>query len=192
MYGLSFFITSIGLGFGLAMDAVSVSIADSIKEPGMTVGKKTGIALTFGMFQFLMPLIGWFLVGSAVRMMDWLSKLTPWISLFLLLYLGIKMIREGRQGEEEEGLKGTGWSEVVVQGIATSIDALSVGFTIAGYTTAMALTSSLIIGIVTFGLCMLALNAGALLEGKLPVKETVIGGVILILIGIKVFIDGVF
>ena len=69
MYGLSFFITSIGLGFGLAMDAVSVSIADSIKEPGMSLSKKTGIALTFGVFQFMMPLIGWFLVGSAVRMM---------------------------------------------------------------------------------------------------------------------------
>ena len=192
MYGLSFFITSIGLGFGLAMDAVSVSIADSIKEPGMSLSKKTGIALTFGVFQFMMPLIGWFLVGSTVRMMGWLSKLTPWISLFLLLYLGIKMIREGRGSEEEEGLKGTGWGEVMVQGVATSIDALSVGFTIAGYSAAMALTSSLIIGVVTFGLCMVALSAGVLLEGKLPVKETVIGGVILILIGIKVFIDGVF
>ncbi len=191
MYGLSFFVTSAGLGIGLAMDAVSVSVADSIKEPAMTRGKKTIIALTFGVFQFLMPLIGWFLVGTAVKMMGWLMKFTPWISLILLTILGIKMIREGRDHGEGDLPKSTGWGEIMTQGIATSIDALSVGFTIAGYTAGMALTASLIIGIVTFGLCMIALYAGTLLEGRLPVKETVIGGVILILIGIKVFIDGV-
>ena len=189
---ITFFVTAIGLGFGLAMDAVSVSLADIVREPGMTKGKKASIALAFGVFQFAMPLIGWVLVSEAVKMMGWLMKLTPWISLILLLILGIRMIREDDHSDEETTDKSIGWGEILTQGVATSIDALSVGFTIASYTLSMALTASAVIGVVTMGLCMAALYAGTLLKGRLPVRETVLGGVILILIGIKVFIDGVF
>ena len=102
------------------------------------------------------------------------------------------MIREDDHSDEETTDKGIGWGEILTQGVATSIDALSVGFTIASYTLSMALTASAVIGVVTMGLCLAALYAGTLLKGRLPVRETVLGGVILILIGIKVFIDGVF
>ena len=190
MFGLSFFVTSLALGVGLAMDAFSVSIADSLREPEMPGSRKAMIAGTFGVFQFLMPVIGWFFVHELVSMINVLLKFTPWISLILLLYLGVNMIRE----KDEEGdlsVKRIGIGELIVQGIATSIDALSVGFTIAGHTAGMALTSGLIIGITTFALCLLALNTGHLVSGKLHIKETTIGGIILIIIGVKVFIDGV-
>ena len=173
------------------MDAFSVSIADSLREPQMSGGRKAVIAGTFGVFQFLMPVIGWFFVHELVSLIHVLTKFTPWISLFLLLYLGIKMIREGNDDEGQAGGKPVKAGELVVQGIATSIDALSVGFTISSYTAAMALGAGLIIGITTFALCLIALNAGHFLSGRFKVKETTIGGVILIIIGIKVFIDGV-
>lgn len=191
MYGLSFFVTSLALGVGLAMDAFSVSIADSLREPQMSQGRKVAIAGTFGFFQFIMPVIGWFFVHELVSLINVLMKFTPWISLILLLYLGIKMIKEGNEGDTVSSYKPIGTKELIVQGIATSIDALSVGFTISKHTTGMALTSGLIIGIATFILCWVALHTGHILKGKTGVRETTIGGIILIIIGIKVFIDGV-
>ena len=191
MFGLSFFITSLALGAGLAMDAFSVSIADSLREPEMPVSRKTLIAGTFGIFQFAMPVIGWFFVHELVSLINVLTRFTPWISLLLLLYLGIKMIREGNEEEAQAGGKPVSMGELIVQGIATSIDALSVGFTISSYTAAMAVGSGAIIGVTTFALCLLALNAGHIISGRFKVKETTIGGIILIIIGIKVFLDGV-
>ncbi len=183
--------TSLALGVGLAMDAFSVSIADGLREPEMSGMKKSLIAGIFGLFQFMMPVIGWFFVHELVSLINVLTKFTPWISLVLLVYLGINMIRE-KDDESSEGLsKKIGAGELIVQGIATSIDALSVGFTIADHTASMALISGLIIGITTFILCMIALNIGHLVKGKLKVRETTIGGIILIIIGIKVFVDGV-
>ena len=190
MFGLSFFVTSLALGAGLAMDAFSVSVANSLREPEMSKGRKAMIAGTFGLFQFIMPFAGWFFVHELVSLINVLTGFTPWISLFLLLYLGISMIRE--KDEEGDGtLRKIGVRELIVQGIATSIDALSVGFTISDYNIYMARVSGLIIGVTTFVLCMLALNTGHLIKGKLRVKETTIGGIILIIIGIKVFLDGV-
>ena len=191
MYGLSFFVTSLALGAGLAMDAFSVSVADSLREPEMSGGRKCLIAGTFGLFQFMMPVIGWFFVHELVNLISALMKFTPWISLFLLVYLGIGMIREKDEENEEGGSRKITPGELIIQGIATSIDALSVGFTIADYTVSMALVSGLIIGVTTFILCTVALNIGHLVRGKTGIRETAIGGIILIIIGIKVFIDGV-
>ena len=191
MFGLSFFLTSLGLGVGLAMDAFSVSLADSLREPEMSGGRKAVIAGTFGLFQFLMPVIGWFFVHELVSLINVLTRFTPWISLFLLVYLGIGMIREKEEETAEGTLRKIGAGELIVQGIATSIDALSVGFTISDHTAQMALVSGLIIGVTTFILCWTALHTGHIFKGKLKVKETTIGGIILILIGIKVFLDGV-
>ncbi|MBQ5440908.1 MAG: manganese efflux pump [Firmicutes bacterium] len=191
MFGLSFFVTSLALGVGLAMDAFSVSVADSLREPEMSGLKKSLIAGIFGLFQFMMPVIGWFFVHELVNLINVLTKFTPWISLILLVYLGINMIRENNDESLEGITRKIGLGELIVQGIATSIDALSVGFTIADYTASMAIISGLIIGITTFILCMIALNIGHLVKGKLKVRETTIGGIILIIIGIKVFVDGV-
>ena len=191
MFGLSFFVTSLALGAGLAMDAFSVSIADSLREPDMSGARKALIAGTFGFFQFAMPVIGWFFVHELVSLINVLTRFTPWISLFLLLYLGIKMIREGNDEGNSEVHRRVSAKELITQGIATSIDALSVGFTISGYTAMMAVSSGLIIGVTTFVLCWIALHTGHLISGKSRFKETTIGGIILIIIGIKVFLDGV-
>ena len=183
--------TSLALGVGLAMDAFSVSVADSLREPHMPVSRRALFAGTFGLFQFMMPVIGWFFVHELVSIINVLTKFTPWISLILLLYLGINMIREGSEEDKPGSSRRIGFRELLVQGIATSIDALSVGFTIADHTASMALTAGLIIGVATFILCMIALSSGHLISGKSKIKETTIGGIILIIIGIKVFIDGV-
>ena len=182
--------TSLGLGIGLAMDAFSVSIADSLREPEMSGSRKALIAGTFGIFQFFMPLIGWFLVHELVSVFDALIGYTPWISLILLVYLGIGMIREKDNEDCGENRK-IGAGELLIQGIATSIDALSVGFAISDHTALMALETSMIIGVTTFILCWEALHTGHIFKGKFKVKETTIGGIILILIGIKIFLDGV-
>ncbi len=191
MFELSSFLTSLVLGIGLAMDAFSVSLAASLREPEMSGGRKAVIAGTFGLFQFLMPVIGWFFVHELVSLINVLTRFTPWISLFLLVYLGTGMIREKDEDTTEGDTRKIGAGELTVQGIATSIDALSVGFTISDHTAEMALISGMIIGITTFILCWTALHTGHIFRGKFKVKETTIGGIILILIGIKVFVDGV-
>ena len=138
-----------------------------------------------------MPLIGWICVHTIAETFETFHKLIPWIALALLLFIGIRMILEGirhKEGEEKKSLRGR---ELLVQGIATSIDALSVGFTIADYNFPLALTEALIIGAVTFGICVAGVHLGRKLGTKLERWAPIIGGVILVLIGIEIFIKGV-
>lgn len=183
-----FLFSSVLLGIGLAMDAFSVSVANGINEPKMRAKKGIYIAGAFGFFQMLMPLIGWFFVTTAAELFDGFSKYIPWIALFLLLFIGGKMIIEaliGRGSDEPVRLTPAG---LLIQGIATSIDALTVGFTIAEYDLLNAIIASLIIGVVTFGLCLIGLKLGNRLGLKLASRSGILGGVILILIGLKLFI----
>ena len=130
-WNFMFFFNSVLLGVGLAMDAFSVSLANGLNEPDMKRSKICGIAGTFGFFQALMPVIGWICVHTVVQYFSAFEKLIPWIALVLLLFIGGKMLIEGIKNEEEESEKsGVGFGALMVQGIATSIDALSVGFTI--------------------------------------------------------------
>ena len=185
-----FVLNSILFGIGLAMDAFSVSLANGLHEPEMPVPRSLAIAGTFAGFQTVMPLLGWFCVHSIAEAFQAFQRFIPWIALALLVFIGVKMILEGVRGSEEAGsLKG---GALFVQGIATSIDALSVGFTIAEYTLVFALTESLIIGLVTFGLCVIAVRLGGKIGAKLSGKAPVLGGIILILIGLEIFITGVF
>ena len=185
-----FVLNSILFGIGLAMDAFSVSLANGLHEPEMHVPRSLAIAGTFAGFQTVMPLLGWFCVHSVAEAFQAFQPFIPWIALALLVYLGVKMILEGMRGKREEGsLKG---GTLFIQGIATSIDALSVGFTIAEYTFAFALTESLIIGIVTFGICLAGVRLGGKIGTKLSGKAPVLGGIILILIGIEIFMTNVF
>lgn len=188
-----FFLNSILLGTGLAMDAFSVSMANGLNEPRMKRGRQGLIAGVFALFQFAMPMIGWICVHTVLQLFEQFSILIPWIALILLCYIGISMIREGMSGdEEEEAEKEVGNGKLFVQGIATSIDALSVGFTIAHYNMFMALISTLIIGAVTFVICLAGLEIGKKFGMKLAGKASIFGGVILILIGLEIFISGVF
>ena len=144
------FLNSIFLGFGLALDAFSVSVADAMANPGMKKSRKISIALTFAFFQMLMPLSGWFCVRTIADKFSLFQKAIPYIAFILLAYIGFKMVIESRKGEEEkdEGAAVLSFATLMVQGIATSIDALSVGFAIADYSSLEALTSTLIIGAV--------------------------------------------
>ena len=188
-----FFFNSILLGVGLAMDAFSVSLANGLNEPKMKRGKMCGIAGVFALFQALMPMLGWICVHTIVQYFKSFEKLIPWIALGLLLFIGGKMLVEGIKNKDSEEEKvGVGLGALLVQGVATSIDALSVGFTISDYGFVMALVCSLLIAIVTFIICMTGLFIGRKFGTKLANKATILGGAILVFIGIEIWVTGVF
>ena len=192
---LIFLLNSVLLGVGLAMDAFSVSIANALSESQMKKGRMCFIAGVYAFFQFAMPMIGWICVHTIVEYFSKFEILIPWIALLLLLWIGGKMIWEAVRGKEDEASKVAGkltFSTLLIQGIATSIDALSVGFTIADYGLPMAFVASLIIAGVTFAICMTGLLIGKRAGEKLGSKATLFGGVILVGIGIEIFVKGVF
>lgn len=192
-WNLLFVFNSVLLGVGLAMDAFSVSMANGLNEPGMKRKKMCGIAGVFAFFQALMPMTGWVCVHTVVQYFKAFEKFIPWIALILLLYIGGKMLLDGIKNKEEDvEVAGVGFTALLIQGVATSIDALSVGFTIAEYGFVMALVCSLIIAAVTFFICMAGLMIGKKFGTKLSNKAAILGGVILIFIGIEIFVTGVF
>jgi len=192
-WSLVFIFNSVLLGVGLAMDAFSVSLANGLNEPKMRRKKMCIIAGTFAFFQFLMPMIGWTCVHTIVQYFRTFEKFIPWIALTLLTFIGGKMLLEGLKNEEEEAeAPKVGFIALLVQGIATSIDALSVGFTISEYGFVMALVCCIIIAIVTFFICVAGLIIGKKFGTKLSNKASILGGVILIVIGLEIFITGVF
>ena len=194
--GFAFFFNSVLFGVGLAMDAFSVSVANAIADPGMKHGQRLRIAGCFAIFQILMPLLGWLCVRTIAESFTAFEKFIPWIALLLLLYIGGKMLLEGiRGGAEEEAAgekKTLGRGTLLLQGVATSIDALSVGFTIEQYPFAAALTESLIIGAVTLAICLAGLLLGRTIGRKLDRIAPILGGLILIGIGVEIFLTGVF
>ena len=193
MFDLTLILTGIALGIGLAMDAFSVSLANGLNDPRMKTGKMCGIAGTFAFFQALMPMIGWVCVHTIVETFSAFEGFIPWIALALLSYIGGKMLFDGikscKSGECEEA-PGLGLRALLVQGVATSIDALSVGFTISDYDLPRAIFAVLIIAVVTFIVCMAGLEIGKRFGTKLAGKATIFGGIILIAIGIDIFITG--
>ena len=194
MLNFTFFFNNILLGIGLAMDAFSVSLANGLNEPEMKKSKITGVAGLFAIFQGMMPLIGWICVHTIVQYFSWFEKLVPWIALILLCYIGGKMLYDSIKNKEggETELKSVGLTALLVQGVATSIDALSVGFTIADYSLALAVLAVLIIAIVTFFICFAGILIGKKFGTKLAGKAGILGGVILIFIGLEIFITSWF
>lgn len=191
-YNFIFFFNNILLGVGLAMDAFSVSLANGLNEPKMRKLKMCCISFTFAFFQAAMPLIGWVCVHTVVERFKAFEKFIPWIALLLLCYIGGSMIIDAiKHKSEEEKKPKVGIIALLLQGVATSIDALSVGFTIANYDFLMALVSALIIALVTFLICSTGLFIGKKFGTKLSSKSAILGGVILILIGIEIFITGI-
>lgn len=185
----SFFFNSILLGVGLAMDAFSVSLANGLNEPDMKKGRMSSIAGIFSFFQFAMPMIGWVCVSTIAQYFTAFEKCIPWIALGLLGFIGGKMLVEGiknKDGEEEK--PAVGFGALLVQGVATSIDALSVGFTISDYNVWEALLACALIGFVTFFICYAGLAIGKKAGTKLANKAGIFGGAILIFIGLEIFI----
>lgn len=192
--GFQFFFTNILLGIGLAMDAFSVSLANGLNEAGMRRRKMIFVAGIFAIFQALMPTIGWVCVHTVLQYFSSFEKLIPWIALALLGYIGGNMIRESIKGCEDGECKFQRLTlpMLMVQGVATSIDALSVGFTIADYNLAQALLAVALIGVVTFGICYAGIYIGKKAGTRLAGKAGIIGGSILIFIGLEIFITSWF
>lgn len=190
MINFIFILNSLLLGVGLAMDAFSVSLANGLNEPKMKGKKSVLIAGVFAFFQALMPMLGWVLLHTILSWFNVLEKFIPWIALALLAFIGIKMIVDGVKHKDCDSKPCLGFWTLIVQGIATSIDALSVGITFASYDFLAALVSALIIMVVTFVICLLGVFIGKKFGSKLANKATIFGGVILILIGIEIFVTG--
>ena len=190
MFNFMFFFNNFLLGTGLAMDAFSVSLANGLNEPCMKKSKSLTIAGVFALFQGIMPMLGWICVHTLIEYFTAFQTYIPIIALVLLLFIGGKMVYEGITSKEECVCckKGVTLWGLMVQGVATSIDALSVGFTIAEYNFIMALVAVLVIAIVTFAICYLGVYFGKKFGTKLSNKATILGGAILILIGIEIFV----
>ena len=188
----AFFLTNIMLGVGLAMDAFSVSLANGLADHSMRRRRMCLIAGTFAIFQALMPFVGWLCVHTLAEQFEVFSKFIPWIALALLSFIGGKMLYEGIKSQSCPVVPAVlGFGALLVQGVATSIDALSVGFTIAEYNWVMALVCALIIALVTFFICMGGLFIGKKAGTRLAGKAGIFGGIILIFIGLEIFITGI-
>ena len=187
-----FIINSVLLCVGLAMDAFSVSLANSLNEPAMKKNRMSLIAGVFACLQAAMPMIGWICVHTIMQVFKNFEKFIPWIALLLLCYIGGELLLDGikNQDSEEESTK-LGFGALMVQGVATSIDALSVGFTIAEYGFVMALICALIIAVVTFIISFAGLILGKKFGTKFAGKASILGGVILIGIGLEIFLTGI-
>ena len=189
----TFFFTAVMLGIGLAMDAFSVSLANGLNEPAMSKRRMCGIAGIFAVFQFAMPMIGWLCVSTVANLFCNFQKFIPWIALALLGFIGGKMLYEGIKGDDSDGEPcAVCFGAIIVQGIATSIDALSVGFTISDYNVYEALISCLLIGVLTFFICFAGITIGKKAGTKLAGKAGILGGAILIFIGLEIFITSFF
>ena len=189
-------ITAIGLGAGLAMDACAVSMSNGLANPKMKISKVFLIAGFFGVFQILMPIIGYLSItllsdalGESFTTM--FSYLVPWIALTLLLILGIKMIvegiKEGKHKEEKVEEKVLTIGTLLVQAIATSIDALSVGVIYGNVNHFKAYITFLIVGIVTFFISFASVFIGKKFGTIFENKATIAGGIILCAIGLEIF-----
>ena len=209
VFSAAFLIQSLALGVGLAMDAFSVSIANGLNEPDMKKPRMTAMAGVYAFFQFLMPLAGWVCVHTISERFRAFQKCIPWIAFLLLSYIGGKMLLEAWESRKKADIR-TGESPVpspaakvdassvsrlsasalLGQGIATSIDALSVGFTIAEYNAAAAFVCSVLIASVTFWICFGGLLFGRSLGSRFSGKASLAGGLILIGIGLEILIRG--
>ena len=183
-----FYLRSFFFFFCLAIDACAVSMANGLKEPKMKLRKLLFIAGLFAIFQAIMPLIGYFL-GHAI--LEWIDKFIPWIALVILCFLGGNMLISGIRNKEETKDKSLTFFNLIIQAVATSIDALSVGFTIANYKIEEALLCVSIIALVTFIICIVAVCIGKKFGTKLGNKSEILGGIILIVIGLEIFLSGI-
>ena len=180
------FISIIFLAFGLAMDAFSVSITRGLTLK-CDIKHALIIALFFGGFQALMPILGWF---SGIQLESIISTIAPWIAFLLLLGIGIKMIYESVSTSGEDICKFFSLRELLVLSVATSIDAFAIGVTFAILNTPI-ITPVIIIGLITFLLSFIGVyigkNIGHLFENKIEI----LGGLILIAIGFKILLENV-
>ncbi len=174
------------IAIALAMDSVAVSIASGAKFKSINLFNIIKIALFFGIFQGLMPLIGYFLGSTFSNFVD---SIDHYIAFIILVYLGYRMIKEGLDDNIEDEIENLKNKTLFILSIATSIDALAVGITFS-FQEIDILYAVTLITIVTFILCIVAVFIGKKLGGYLENKAEFLGGGILILLGIKILIEG--
>lgn len=190
MFDFMFFAENILLGVALAIDAFSVSLANGLNEPCMKMRKMCTVAGLFAFFQALMPFIGWILITTVLSYFEAFKVFIPWIALALLGYIGGKMLYEGIKNKDCEcecGCTSLTVGALIVQGIATSIDALSAGLNFTSYDLFGAIVAAVVIALVTFMICLTGVFLGKKTGTKLAGKAGILGGVILIVIGIWIF-----
>ena len=177
------------LSIGLAMDATAVSMTNGMNDTKIKIKKIVLIGLTFGIFQAIMPLIG-YLFGTLF--VEFIEQIDHWIALLLLGFLGFQMLREGlSKKDEEEKVKELGIKMLFLQGVATSIDALAVGISFASLRVNI-VYAVLSIGVITTMLSIIGVLIGKKFGDLLNNKASILGGIILISIGIKIFIEHMF
>ena len=184
-------------GVGLSMDAAAVSMTNGLNEPKMRIWKVLLIALFFGVFQGVMPLIGYF---AGTLFAEAVASVAPYVAFVLLGFIGGRMIYEAlkkKQEEEEPADKNLSVSALTVQAIATSIDALAVGISLLALSESGALKINIFAACALIAACTFIISLEAVFIGKkfgavLADKAELIGGIILVAIGLKIFIEGVF
>lgn len=175
------------LAIGLSMDAFAVSICKGLSLGKISWKHMCIAGAWFGGFQALMPMTG-YLLGSFFA--DMITKYAHWIAFALLLFLGVKMVKEALGGEEESVSAAMDFKTMLMLAIATSIDALAVGVTFAFLQVAIVPAVSFI-GCITFVCSAIGVKIGSIFGAKYKSKAEICGGVILILIGIKIMLDGI-
>lgn len=177
------------LAAGLSMDAVAVSISNALCMPKIQIKEVARIAGAFGLFQALMPCLGYFFASF---FFDFISGFDHWIALLLLLFIGGKMLYETWKGEEEkECPTRLTLKMLLLQAVATSIDALAVGISLSALSVNV-WSSVLLIGAVTFLCCAAAMGIAKRFGKALGKKAGILGGLILIVIGVKIFVEHMF
>ena len=171
------------IAVGVAMDAFSVAICVGAVWRALDRRGAWRLALHFGFFQFLMPVLGYY---SAVSFRDYITEYDHWLAFFLLLYLGINMIREANEACHVK--KDYSVKEMAVLAIATSIDALAVGISLAFLNTDI-WSASILIGVVTFAIAAFGGLAGFKLGAMAGKRADVVGGLVLIFIGVKILLE---
>lgn len=173
------------VAIGLAMDAFAVSICKGLSMKKMSWKKAIIVGLYFGIFQALMPVLGYFLGATFESLV---TKVDHWIAFALLVFIGINMLKEAFEKNKEEHNEDVDFKTMIILAIATSIDALAVGITFA-FLQVNILLAVTIIGITTFLICIVGVKIGNQFGDKYERKAEVVGGLILILMGIKILLE---
>ena len=173
------------LAVGLSMDAFAVAVCKGLAIGKINMKHALIVGLWFGGFQALMPLVG-YLVGSSFA--EYIAAVDHWIAMILLALIGVNMVRESRDKDPEHADPSLGFKTMLVMAVATSIDALAVGVTFA-FLEVRILPAVSFIGVVTFLLSALGVKIGSIFGTKYKSKAELTGGVILILLGLKIFLE---
>ena len=173
------------LAVGLSMDAFAVAVCKGLAIGKINMKHALIVGLWFGGFQALMPLIG-YLLGSSFA--EYIAAVDHWIAMILLALIGVNMVRESRDKDPEHADPSLGFKTMLVMAVATSIDALAVGVTFA-FLEVRILPAVSFIGVVTFLLSALGVKIGSIFGTKYKSKAELTGGIILILLGLKIFLE---